>query len=434
MDADPDEARRCRREFYIMCTTFSVNHATVTTPILYASSVLTNSAGQGGNAVLYGATLVSSLFLANLLFAVLGAKKGLSISMLLYTIYVFLFALSASMCAKRNSEGACLEGDSLQLPIVVIGSIVGGLGAGLLWTCQGAFFSLVCERVASAEGKEAQAVTAELAGTFGFVFLGLECTVRATATLLHSYANLSFAGTFYIFAALAFAANVTFQLCSTNLQREGGPKVGNVCQKVLAAVSLWKDPKIWVLQATNITFGFAAAWNGGYVGRNIFSKALNSGFIGFAGALLSGLAAILAKVFAPLSQNYGKGPIIAVGAAAFLCLGIFSKWVGTPAEWGWGVLIFYGFMGVGRAVYESTNKAIFADFFPGDKSPGAFANVFVFGTAASTAAFVLGAEERSEAELYLLLIFAVLTIPGFLVATALKLKDARAAESDQPRV
>ena len=28
-------------------------------------------------------------------------------------------------------------------------------------------------------------------------------------------------------------------------------------------------------------------------------------------------------------------------------------------------------MGIGRAVYESTNKAIFADFFPGEKSAGA---------------------------------------------------------------
>lgn len=35
-------------------------------------------------------------------------------------------------------------------------------------------------------------------------------------------------------------------------------------------------------------------------------------------------------------------------------------------------------MGIGRAVYESTNKAIFADFFPGEKSAGA-AEHFVRG-------------------------------------------------------
>ena len=38
-----------------------------------------------------------------------------------------------------------------------------------------------------------------------------------------------------------------------------------------------------MLQCTNLTFGFAAAWLGGYVGRYILSQALSSEFIGFAG-------------------------------------------------------------------------------------------------------------------------------------------------------
>jgi hypothetical protein len=37
------------------------------------------------------------------------------------------------------------------------------------------------------------------------------------------------------------------------------------------------------LQCTNLTFGFAAAWLGGYVGRHIFTETLSSEFIGFAG-------------------------------------------------------------------------------------------------------------------------------------------------------
>ena len=45
----------------------------------------------------------------------------------------------------------------------------------------------------------------------------------------------------------------------------------------------------------------------------------------------------------------------------------------NPEPWFFSCLheVFYVFMGIGRAVYESTNKAIFADFFPGEagKSP-----------------------------------------------------------------
>lgn len=95
-------------------------------------------------------------------------------------------------------------------------------------------------------------------------------------------------------------------------------------------------------------------------------------------------------------------------------------------------MVFYAIMGIGRAVYESTNKAIFADFFPGEKSAGAFANVFVFGTGASTATYILGATGEDSAELYLLLAFAATTLPGFLVASALKSGEERARDGGVP--
>merc|ERR1711908_261521 len=156
------------------------------------------------------------------------------------------------------------------------------------------------------------------------------------------------------------ASTVAFMLLATNLE---SPKPqGSICGKALSAVQVWRDPKIWLLQCTNLTFGFAAA-------------------------------------------RVGKGPVVALGAASFILLGVLSRWVGNPATWGAGVLIFYALHGVGRAVYESTNKAIFADFFPGEKSTGAFANVFIFSTGSSTVAFILGATEEASAELYLLLVF-----------------------------
>jgi len=274
--------------------------------------------------------------------------------------------------------------------------------------------------VATATCRDKQAVTAELAGTWGFIFLGFECGIRALTTVLHKYVGLSYSTTFYIYSGLALLSAVAFQSLATSLQGSSPPAKGNVCGKVMLAISMWSDPKLWLLQSTNITFGFAAAWLGGYVGREILTKALDSGFLGFAGALLSGLAAILAKVFGCASSRTGKGPIVAIGSIAFLCLGVLSKWAGNPAKWGYGALIFYVCMGVGRAVYESTNKAIFADFFPGEKSPGAFANVFVFATGSSTVAFILGSLSIETPELYLLLTFAALTVPGFLIASMLK--------------
>jgi len=156
------------------------------------------------------------------------------------------------------------------------------------------------------------------------------------------------------------------------------------------------------------------------VGHNIASKALSTDFIGFLGAILSAIACVLSRFFSRVAAKVGKGPVMAVGAIAFFLIGFLSKWAGDTSEWGWKVVVFYILMGVGRAVYESTNKAIFADFFRWDESAGAFANVFVFGTTASCVAFVLEAFQADKAILYLLLFSAALTMPGFLICCLIR--------------
>lgn len=53
------------------------------------------------------------------------------------------------------------------------------------------------------------------------------------------------------------------------------------CTYIISSLHHWAPSRL--LQCTNLTFGFAAAWLGGYVGRNILTEALSSEFIGFAG-------------------------------------------------------------------------------------------------------------------------------------------------------
>mmetsp|Transcript_66526 Transcript_66526/g.124090 ORF Transcript_66526/g.124090 Transcript_66526/m.124090 type:complete len:444 (-) Transcript_66526:136-1467(-) len=421
--ANEDHAKLCRREFLLMSITFGINHAAVTTPILYASTVLTNSAGQGSNAVLYGMTLVVSLFFSSLLHSWFGAKRGLTLAMFFYSLYVLLFALSSSLCDDSTADGSCEEGSSAQLPLALLAACLGGCGAGLLWTCQGAFFAHISEELAVAESTAKELVTANLSSTFATVFLSMECAIRFLTTLLtnrHFHIVLSYPVVFYILAGLAFLSTCSFQALATGMEAKQAPAAARgACTKMLAAIDLWQDPKLWLLQTTNLTFGFAAAWYGGFVNRNIVSKALNPTVIGLLGSLLSGLAALLSFLLGKVAARCGKSLILILGSCAFLCLGIGSKFIGTPADWGWGVLLFPCFQGIGRAVYESTNKAIFADFFPGPKSPGAFANVFVFGTGASTIAFILGSADEATYELYFLLAFAALTYPCYALAKLL---------------
>eukprot|EP00930_Biecheleria_cincta_P085744 TRINITY_DN75111_c0_g1_i1.p1 TRINITY_DN75111_c0_g1~~TRINITY_DN75111_c0_g1_i1.p1 ORF type:complete len:476 (-),score=85.63 TRINITY_DN75111_c0_g1_i1:66-1493(-) len=444
------EASKYRQEFYIMAIAFGLNHATVTTPLQFATSVLTQKVGYASNLSLYAATLVCSLFFANIIYSRLGAKTGLSIAMLLYTVYSGSFGLAIFLCPHKSDDGSCIEGSATGAMwlVAVLGALLGGVGAGLLWTCQGAFYALVCEKIAQAEDRSKEKVTAEFSGTFGLIFLGFEAGVRAVTSLLtQSSADGIGLGlqqwvAFAIWTFAALASTVGFSAFSTNLA-SAAPQ-GGILDKVLAATNLWKDPKLWLLQATNVTFGFAAAYNAGFVNSNITSKALKkqggATFIGYGGAVLSLLAAILAKLAGPVAAKYGKGPVVAIGALAFLLIAIFSYIMRQdPEKYGFGVLIFYVLMGIGRAVYETTNKAIFADFFPGDKAPGAFANVFVFGTLASVVTYGLGiaAGSSSEAPEYTimsgcLLLFAAITLPCYKGALTLKNAADKRDQSQQP--
>eukprot|EP00435_Cladocopium_sp_Y103_P041457 s2442_g11.t1 len=164
-------------------------------------------------------------------------------------------------------------------------ALIGGIGAGVLWTCQGAFFTNCCQRVAQAENRCTSQITAELAGTFALIFLASEAVVRASATILTKNAHLNYPVVFHIFGAVALISTLAFHVMATSPSDAAGTTSATAgpCSKAFSAVRQWKDPKTWFLQCTNLTFGFAAAWLGGYVGRNILTETLSSEFIGFAG-------------------------------------------------------------------------------------------------------------------------------------------------------
>ena len=86
-----------------------------------------------------------------------------------------------------------------------------------------------------------------------------------------------------------------------------------------------------------------------------------------------------------------------MGSVCFAALaGIFIIFPGTDK--GWGILVFcYSLMGFGRATFESTLRATFADFFAKDID-GAFANIILQSGLASALAFFLFPHFTCETE------------------------------------
>merc|ERR1711998_516826 len=245
-------------------------------------------------------------------------------------------------------------------------------------------------------------------------------------------------------AVLAFLATVCIAF-GNDAPPTQTPARASFCAKALGALRMWKDPKIWLISGSNIAFGFSAAYLTGYINANWLQTAITQATgdkqlaqnLIFLGALICLVATISSKIFQILNARLGsKVPVLAVGSLCFIAIGVLSFVKAPhgdgPGGWGWGIVVFYLLQGMGRGVYESTNKGVFADFYSGPKAPGAFANAMLQNTASSTIGFLMGVAKADTYEAYPLLIFAALTVPMLVFAE--QLKGAAEAEPKASKV
>lgn len=427
LNSDPADAPRAasiRNSFYMMGICFGLNHAAVTTPVSYASALLGNDVGQASNATLYGVCMLSALFVGPLLGGTLGPKWTMLFGMVCYCAYTILFAVASSVD----------QGSPPAWSFAVGGSFVGGIGAGTLWVGQGGFFAAICQQLSEAAGVEKEQVTSELASIFAVFYLGQECFWKVLFTILQKYIGMTNLQGFGLYGILALAATLVLAFVQDYRTSNAQARPG-ICAKASAAVSLWSDPKIWLISGNNIAFGFAAAYLNGYINGHWQEEALGSGdLIGFLGAIICLIATISSKFYGWLSSKLNsKMPIVLFGSLCFILIGVLSFISAPngkgPGGWGWGILIFYILHGLGRGVYESTNKGVFADTFPGERGMAAFANAMMQNTFSSTVGFVLGVVKFEEIEVYILLLFAIITVPGLYLAKRMQEKEKKTSDA-----
>jgi MFS family permease len=87
--------------------------------------------------------------------------------------------------------------------------------------------------------------------------------------------------------------------------------------------------------------------------------------------------------------------VLTIGAASYLLISLLFLFL---LNWDkLTLLLIYTLLGVGRATYEGTLRAVFADYFPNDKE-GAFGNIILFTGSASTIGNVLSVTGALECD------------------------------------
>jgi len=401
-----------RGNFRLMSIIFGIGHGTTTAALSFASSSMDTRVAYVGNGILYMLCLLSSMCFAVPVSITIGNKGSLILGFFFYSLYLFGFAYAV----------VCVSGSTAQWWFFCVASASGGIAAGLCWTAQGAYMSHSSAAVAEEEQKDRGVTNGELATTFAFWYLLFEVLMKMAFSLamLPMFGGISTAAILFAFAGITLAASGSMMVVE-NFQ----PLLDKtMVASMLDAPRLWSNVRTWLLSPTNITFGMSGAFVQGYFNANYGAVQLGPASIGFNNAFLVVVAIAASRLYGSLRERFGTGLPITIGAAAFALIPTLVLATGC-SHWGLWLLVIYGLQGAGRACYENTNKALFADTFPGADTEGAFANCVLQFSFASAVQYFLSAVLTGTALEIIVLVFALSTPLAYLANASL---NAGAAE------
>eukprot|EP00747_Dinoflagellata_sp_TGD_P166856 gnl/TRDRNA2_/TRDRNA2_190316_c0_seq1.p1 gnl/TRDRNA2_/TRDRNA2_190316_c0~~gnl/TRDRNA2_/TRDRNA2_190316_c0_seq1.p1 ORF type:complete len:458 (+),score=67.69 gnl/TRDRNA2_/TRDRNA2_190316_c0_seq1:100-1473(+) len=428
------QASEARQNFFWMAIWFSISHGTVTTPLIYATSVFNNDVGYTGNALLYVVTVLFALLVSVPAVHYCGVRISLLLAMTLYSMYVALFTLAVAAGSSGIKDSKDLTVDAMQWLCYMTGCAFGGVAAGLVWTAQGSFFSRSAKLVAEEEGRPREQMNTELAGQFAFWYLLCEVLAKLISSVLLKILEIQvwIVGIIYTVISIV-AVGAMFRLKDVAPEEGTGaknPKLTTLERLSVVAV-MWKDPKLWLLSFMNISFGFSAAYMNGYFNAHYAKPAIGDKALGFVGSITVASAVVFTQVLSRFRATHtpaGKRTAYTIGAISFFSIPAIvltaCQSENQCKSWHWYVVFFYALQGMGRSVYESTNRAVFADFYPGDQTESAFANSFVQMSVASAICFFMSADLRGNIIAWMVLVAAVLTPGAYVMAERMRFNES----------
>lgn len=363
------------RNFIAMCVAFSINHGCVVACLSYASVLLGNRLGSYASGILYIFFTLTSFFASNPVVATIGPKVGLIIGLLGYSIYIagFCFAVVSDYVESY-----------IAWFVMCIAAAVGGIAAGLLWTAQGKSLQRHASFYSNAIKMPLDKVNANFAGVFALIFLGGEMATKIFATGLFLLSET--AAPYFIFPSYTVLALLAVFVMSAldDLDDKGTWDLSyeKISKDVGAAAKLViKDRRMALIVPYQLAFGFTSSFVPYYVYGTVIagSSMLGITYIGVLSSIiaLTGTATAIPAVW--FANRYGKEYVIFIGSLCLLFSGFAFFIVSDESLGTWSNIIpFLIVYGIGRGIWENTNKAVIVDFFTDEKTTPAFAAASFF--------------------------------------------------------
>lgn len=397
------DGKSSRRNFLIFSILFSVVHASVDAVLAFSSAELGTKLGSSGGFTLYIFYTCSAFFLAKPLLQRLGAKRAVLWGLICMLAYVSMFFLAILL-------------PQLALYVFLVGAAVGGTGAGLLWTAQGAYYSSNATEYSAIVDSNISQVLTRFAAMFAGIYLSTETAFKLLATAVClSTSNSIVAWRPTVFGLYAVAAAIAIVLfgflvmdfndrIATDSDHEDRQQqmmdkqttcsmAKEACKQALTVgKALLYQPKLQLLMPYQVCFGLTAGLVSTYVNGVIVKDQIGEGYIGLLAGITTLSAALLAPVFGMVSAQVEDGSylLMIMGAVCFAAGGVMLITLSAEQIAYWPVIItYYVVLGVGRGVWENTNKAMVSIFFPVDEQrDAAYAAIYFSSGLAGALGFI----------------------------------------------
>jgi hypothetical protein len=332
--------------------------------------------------------------------------------MMLYCIYVFAFYFAVNI---RSSDWIRFT--------ATIGALFGGWGYGLLFTAQGAYYTrtkqLYHYHNNSTTPSSFKIATTKLDLTFIFIYLSCAVGLRALSTLLLGVMHMSWSNIFAVYALVAVLSTVLMLLVQKLPEDDIGTSANVIADETDSAAnrqsdhinptrpasSVWykataawrlmlNDRKMKYMIGLNAVFGLTSSFVTSYVNGTVVRLVLGTDtYVGVLSAWVECVTFVSTVLFVYFAKTTTRKEYVLIfGTLCFMGVaGSFILYpnVAVSQQWNWMSLVgVYTLHGIGRATFEGTLKATFADYF-GYEKEGAFANIILQKGLSSALGFVL---------------------------------------------
>jgi len=242
-----------------------------------------------------------------------------------------------------------------------------------------------------------------MSGVFGGIYVFSEVILKLFASVFIRVGGVQ--TLFAVYTVVAFAAALaTYWLpqpppflkdvSENDEEKTNDSRLGHKSHALyllIAATRLfYNNITLRYLTLFQILFGLALTFADFQLSGVIVPESLGVENVGWLTAIIP-LAATMVSYPLVLSGQtlIGKRSGLVLGGVVFGVVGILACAITQQQleSFGWGIVIFFILMGIGRGVYETTNKAALVDFFPGEAATPAFANNYAWSGIAFAIAF-----------------------------------------------